>query len=65
MEVSRMTFTGPYRTIIVQPVELPSRPEREEPAAPVPEHEPPPERRPEPSEEPERVPAKSGRAGLA
>ncbi len=51
-----MTFTGPYRTIIVEPVELPEQPE------PTPARQP--EREParEPDETPEResepVPAK-------
>lgn len=56
-----MTFPGPHRTIIVEPIDLPRKHTREQPASPS---EDPGE--PEPAEappaEPERQPAKHGRA---
>ena len=60
-----MTFTDPYRTIIVEPVELPARPRpHEEPAVPdresAPEREPTPLREPAPAlppDQPDPVPA--------
>jgi hypothetical protein len=57
-----MTLPGPSRTIIVEPIELPARPQPERaPELPVPEREPreplpPPEREPI-APEPKRVPA--------
>jgi hypothetical protein len=49
MEVNRMTFSDPYRTIIVEPGPVPAPPVEspEEPALPE----------PEPAAEPEREPA--------
>jgi len=52
MEVIRMNFDGPYRTIIVEPLEIPETPQRGEPEP----TEAPPRR--EPVETPEREPSR-------
>jgi len=54
MEVIRVNFDGPYRTIIVTPVEVPVAPERDR--DPEPREEPAPSH--EPADAPEREPAR-------
>lgn len=55
MEVNRMTFSDPYRTIIVEPAREPAAPERQ----PAPEERPEPEPRREPEPKRRPAPAKS------
>jgi hypothetical protein len=61
MEVIRLTFSDPYRTIVVEPISVPA--ERRPAERPAPDLEP--EREPRPVEEPEREPDPVGGPGSA
>jgi hypothetical protein len=61
MEVTGMTFSDPYRTIIVEPIEVPGRPEREQPQ-PTEDPKPAPDRT-EPA--PKRAPAEAPSRGAS
>jgi hypothetical protein len=57
MEVIRVTFSDPYRTIVVEPVSVPAEPSPAE--RPAPEEEP--GHKPRPAQEPQREPEPVGR----